>query len=153
MKIDTATSPLYSTQTTVPVRGPAPADTTPFQAALSTAATAKATQEASGARQADFTSMTRQDMRNWANGQIRSGQMSLDEGRPFMAMTMKIPVGGGAEVPAEGDGERIDFTRKVGSGIEGAISRNDQVTRKMLESAMDIMRRKQGRTLGIDTSA
>ena len=47
-----------------------------------------------------------------------------------MAMTMKIPVGGGTgEVPAANDGERFDFTQKVRAGIEGAVSRNDEVTR------------------------
>ncbi|NHZ87846.1 hypothetical protein F2P45_02190 [Massilia sp. CCM 8733] len=144
MKIDPATTPLFSARTTAPA---------PFQAARSTAASGNATREAAGVRQADFTSMTRQDMRDWANGQIRSGQMSLDDGRPFMAMTMKIPAGGGAEVPAEGDGERIDSSQKLRSGIDGAIARNDQLTRKMLESAMDILRQNQGRTIGIDTSA
>jgi hypothetical protein len=100
----------------------------------------------------DFTSMTRQEMRDWVNGQIRSGEMSLDDSRPFMAMTMKIPVsGGGGELPAADDSDRIDFTQRVRSGIEGALSRNDQTTLKMLKSAMQIM--SQTQAIGINTRA
>ncbi|WP_210203042.1 hypothetical protein [Pseudaminobacter soli (ex Li et al. 2025)] len=96
-------------------------------------------------KQTDFTSMTRQEMRDWANGQIRSGEMSLDDSRPFMAMTMKVPVSGGfgGELAAASDGERLDFTQKAQAGIEAARLRHDDVTLKMLESAMQIMQRKQ----------
>lgn len=105
-----------------------------------------------GGRQIDFTSMTRQEMRDWVNAQIRSGEMSLDESRPFMAMTMKIPVGGGSvgELAAEGDGTRYDFAQKLRDGIQGALSRNDETSLKMLESALQIVQRYQGRTVGVD---
>lgn len=119
-----------------------------------TTATASTTkvEDKSGVKQMDFTSTTRQEMRDWVNGQIRSGEMSLDDSRPFMAMTMKIPVsGGGGELPAADDSERIDFTQRVRSGIEGALSRNDQTTLKMLKSAMQIM--SQTQAIGINTRA
>lgn len=95
----------------------------------------------------DFTSMTRQEMRDWVNGQIRSGAMTLDDGLPFMLMTMKIPVGGGygGELAAESDGTRYDFMQKARDGIQGALSRHDETTLKMLESAVSIMQRQQGR--------
>ena len=119
-----------------------------FSAALSTAT---AESDAPGTKQADFTSMTRQEMQDWSNEQIRSGNMSLDEGFSFMAMTMKIPVSG--DVQAADDGERVDFTQKARAGIEGALSRNDDATRKMLESAIKIMQQYQGETIGVDTRA
>lgn len=108
-----------------------------------------------GAKQVDFSNMTRQEMRDWVNGQIRSGEMSLDDSRPFMAMTMKIPIAGGTniELPTDDDSESIDFTQRINDGIEGALSRNDQTTLKMLESAMQIMKRNQGQTIGIDAHA
>jgi len=87
----------------------------------------------------DFTNMTRQDMRGWVNNQIRSGQMSLDDSRPFMAMTMKIPVGGNDELPADSDNVRYDFTQKVRAGIEAALTRNDTATLQMLQSASRTM--------------
>jgi hypothetical protein len=108
-----------------------------------------------GVKHVDFTSMTRQEMRDWVNAQIRSGEMSLDDSRPFMAMTMKIPVNGGSggELPAQSDGTRHDFTQRARDGIQGALSRNDETTLKMLESAMSIMQRQQGQAIGIDIRA
>ena len=101
---------------------------------------------------ADFSSMTRQDLRDWTNGQIRSGQMSLDDSRAFMAMSMKIPVASGltGELPAANDSTRYDFTQKARAGIEGATARNDAATLKMLQSAMSIM---QSQTGGVDIRA
>ena len=91
-------------------------------------------------------------MRDWVNSQIRSGDMSLDDSRPFMAMTMKIPVSGGlgGELPAGSDDTPYDFRLKVRDGIQGALSRNDETTLKMLESAMQIMQKYQGQTSSVD---
>ena len=106
----------------------------PFSAAMASA-------QADGGKQTDFSSMTRQEMRDWVNDQIRSGNMTLDDSTPFVTMTMKMPVGGFAEVDAATDGERIDFTQRARSGIEDARSRNDDVTAKLLESVLQIMQR------------
>jgi len=154
MKIDTATSHLYASQS-AQLSTAARNNSASFSAALSTAAAGTSKSDAQGAKQADFTSMTRQELQEWSNDQIRSGKMSLDDGRPFMAMSMKIPVSGGTggQLQATNDGERLDFTQKVRAGIEGALSRNDDVTRKMLESATKIMQQHQGETIGVDTRA
>lgn len=104
-------------------------------------------------RHADFASMTRQEMRDWVNNQLRSGEMSLDDSRPFMAMTMKIRVdsGSGGELSPGSDGNRYDFTRKVREGIHDAKSRNDETSLKMLESALQTIQRYQGQPIGIGT--
>lgn len=149
MKIDNAPSQIYARQG-AQVSSAARNSPESFSAALSSATGGPSSSAAQGTKQADFTSMTRQELQDWSNHQIRSGQMSLDEGRPFMAMTMKIAVGGGA-LQATNDGERFDFTQKVRAGIEGALSRNDDVTRTMLESAMNIIQQHQGETIGVDT--
>jgi hypothetical protein len=154
MKIDTSTSRLYASQSAQ--LSTASDDTSAsFSAALSTATAGASTSDAQDAEQTDFTSMTRQEMQDWSNEQIRSGNMSLDEGLPFMAMTMKIPVGGGTagELQAFDDGERVDFTEKVRAGIEGAMSRHDEVTRGMLEKAMETMQQYQDETSGTNSSA
>lgn len=110
--------------------------------------------QAGATNQNNFTSMTRQEMRDWVNTQISSGEMSLDDSRPFMAMTMKIPVDSlGGEMPAEGDATRYDFTQKIRDGIEGAQSRNDEATLRMLESAMQIIQRSQGSATRVDVRA
>ncbi|WP_150103187.1 hypothetical protein [Hyphomicrobium denitrificans] len=67
--------------------------------------------------------------------------MTLDESTPFVSMTMKMSVGGFAEVDAATDGERIDFIQRARSGIEGARSRSDDVTAKLLDAALQIMQR------------
>lgn len=146
MRVDAGTSYLYASQR--PQASTADRFATSFSAALT------ATQ-ADSTKQADFTNMTRQDMREWVNTQILSGEMSLDDSGPFMAMTMKIPVGGGigGELPAESDGTRYDFTQKVRDGIQGALSRNDETSVKILESAMKIIQRYKGQTIGIDVRA
>lgn len=154
MRIDTATNQLYASQS-AQSSNVARKNSASFSAAPSTAAVGTSKPDAQGTKQVDFTSMTRLEMQEWSNEQIRSGKMSLDEGRPFMAMLMKIPVNGGtgAALRPTNDGERIDFTQKVRAGIEGALSRNDDVTRKMLESAMKLMQQHQGDTIGVDTHA
>ncbi len=149
MKIDISTSRLYASQST---QTSAASDDTSasFSAALNTADAS--TSDAEDAEQTDFASMTRQEMQEWSNEQIRSGNMSLDEGLPFMAMTMKIPVDGGTagELQASDDGERVDFTEKVRAGIEGAISRNDEDTLTMLEKAMETMQQYRAETSGAE---
>ncbi|VVE27489.1 hypothetical protein [Pandoraea anhela] len=104
-------------------------------------------------RQIDFHSMTRQQMRDWVNGQIRSAQMSLDDSSPFMAMTMKVPVDGSPEIAAENDPERIDFAERARQGIAGALALHDPENAKRLQHALDIMTRLQGQTVGISTHA
>lgn len=147
MRVDSGTSYLGVSQR--PQVGAADRSSTPSISTTQTSA------GGNGVKQADFTSMTRQEMRDWVNAQIRSGEMSLDDSRPFMAMTMKIPVNGGSggEVPAASDDTRYDFTQKARDGIQGALSRNDETTLKMLESAMSIMQRQQGQAIGIDIRA
>ena len=154
MKIDTSTSRLYASQSAQ--LSTASDDTSAsFSAALSTATAGASSSDEQDAEQTDFTSMTRQEMQEWSNEQIRSGNMSLDDGLPFMAMTMKIPVGGGTagELQASDDGERVDFTEKVRAGIEGAMSRNDEDTRTMLEKAMETMQQYRAETSGAEAQA
>lgn len=151
MKIEPSTSRLYASQSTQ-ISAASDDTSASFSAALNTATAGPSQSDAEGAEQTDFTSMTRQEMQEWSNEQIRSGNMSLDDGLPFMAMTMKIPVAGGtaAELQASDDGERVDFTEKVRAGIEGAMSRNDEDALTMLEKAMETMQQYQDETSGDD---
>ncbi|GEM_PF-712479 len=109
-------------------------DSTSFSSTL-----AAVTAETSADKQANFTSMTRQDMFDWMNEQIRNGKMSLDESSPFLGMTMKISVATGQTVDMATDMTRIDFIEKARLGIEGALSRNDLDSARKLQVAMDMM--------------
>ena len=120
-----------------------------FSAALTAAQTNSAkqtdsTKQVESAKQLDFTSMTRQEMRDWVNAQLRSGEMSFDESLPFMAMTLCIPVPGLGGTLADGLNETLDFMQLAGGGVQRARLHNDETTLKMLEVAMPIMQRHQG---------
>ena len=138
--IDAANMSLAATQ-----RPQSPAVAPSGPAAFSTimaTATADAAQVGTGnVARPDFTSMTRKDMFDWMNGKIRNGEMSLDDSSAFLGMTIRIPVGATQGAPVALDNrERVDFVQMTQNGIAGALSRNDDVTRKMLETALQIMR-------------
>ena len=136
MKINTETAVPYAQRTPSSIAGNTNAES--FAAVLSAAASA-ASKSDTGGKHADFTSMTQQEMRDWTNDQIRGGKMSLDDSRPFMAMSMNISVDGIGSALVSNAAERIDFRQKIRSGIEGALSRNDEASRRMLESALNSM--------------
>lgn len=94
-----------------------------------------------------------QQLLAWANEKIQSGDISLDDSRAFMAMTIKIPVNGGsaAAFQAVHSTDRVDFMQKVRDGINGALERNDKETLKMLGAALAIMQQYQGQTISIDS--
>lgn len=145
MRISTNTNQLYASQraqTSTTSR----TKTTSFSSEL-TAATA----ETSSVKQEDFTSMTRQEMFDWMNGQIRSGKMSLDESSPFLLMTMKMPVAAGQQpTDMAMDTTRINFIEKARSGIEGALSRNDQDLADRLEMAIELLHKGQGNRIEVN---
>lgn len=103
-----------------------------------------ATTDRSAVKKTDFTSMTRQEMFDWMNEQIRSGKMSIDESSAFLGMTLKISAVTGQPVDMATDSTRINFVEKARTGIEGAMSRNEKDTARRLQMALDIMQRKQG---------
>lgn len=144
MKISTETSPPYSAPRTQPSSTPATGPSS-FSSAL-----AAATGQTLSARPADFASMTRREMTDWMNEQIRTGKMSLDESAPFMGMTMKISVERGQPADMATDTTRINFIEKARLGIEGARSIDDQKLAERLQRAMDTMHRSQGQAIGSD---
>lgn len=95
--------------------------------------------ESNAIGQPNFTSMTRKEMFDWMNDQIRSGRMSLDESSPFLGMTMKISAATCQTVEMSTDTTRINFVAKARSGIEGALSRSDKELAMRLQAAMEIM--------------
>ncbi len=114
-------------------------------AATNTTAAAPAAAPAAGEDdRPDFTSMTRQQLFDWMNQQIRSGKMSLDESTPFLGMTMKISAATGEPVDMASDGERIDFVAKARGGIDGALERRDYALLARLQAAVERMVNTQG---------
>ncbi len=133
MKVNTESNHFYTKQS-----AQTPTATSTNEELFSSALT-KVTVENSSVKQADFTSMTRKEMFDWMNDQIRSGKMSLDESSPFLGMTMKISVTTGQPVDMAKDITRINFVEKARLGIEDARSNNDPDLAKMLQTALEIM--------------
>jgi len=96
--------------------------------------------------QVAFTNMTRQEMHDWMNGQIRNGNMSFEESRPFLGMTFSAS-------DMATDTTRINFFEKASQGIELALSLNDQVMAERLRMAMETMHSYQQQGIGVDAHA
>lgn len=116
-------------------------DTQEFGAALRARAadTREATASSAGGQMLDFTSMTRQELFDWMNDQIRSGGMSLDESSAFLGMTLKISAATGEPVDMATDTSRIDFTDKARQGIEFYQSHFDYASADLLKNALEKM--------------
>ncbi|RXJ97454.1 hypothetical protein CRV00_01070 [Malaciobacter molluscorum] len=101
---------------------------------------AATTAESSTNDQVDFTNMSRQEMFDWMNNQIRNGKLSLDDSSAFLGMTMKVSVSG-HPVDMSTDATRINFIEKARLGAENALSSNDLDLAKRLQIAIEIMNR------------
>ncbi|MDO8654768.1 MAG: hypothetical protein Q7R66_21575 [Undibacterium sp.] len=151
MKIDTVTNHQFISQraqTTGQTKGLADGSVS-FAAILSTQTTQAAPTSSSPPKdvnQVDFTNMTRQEMHDWMNGQIRSGNMSFADSRPFLGMTFK-------DSDMATDTTHTNFFEKALQGIELALSHNDQDTAKRLRMAIETMHRYQQQGINGDAHA
>lgn len=98
------------------------------------------------ANQVDFTNMTRQETYDWMNSQLRNGNMSFEESKPFLGMTF-----GASDMKT--DTTRINFIDKASQGIEWALSRNDQDMAERLRMAIETMHRYQRPGISVDAHA
>lgn len=151
MKIDAVANHQFigqRTQTTGHTTGQNDASTS-FASILSTHATQAAPEDSStpkGVNQVDFTNMTRQEMHDWMNGQIRNGNMSLGDAGPFLGMMVSAS-------DMATDTTRINFFEKARQGIELALSNNDQITAERLRMAIETMHRNQQQGINADAHA
>lgn len=143
MKVDAGASYSFASQRT---HAPARTNDQDFASLLSqrTASTNDAASGPDGSSGPDFTSMTRQELFDWMNGQIRSGNMTFDESTAFLGMTVKLSAATGQPVEMATDTTRIDFTEKARQGIEFYTSLFDYAAVERLQDALDTMQRSQG---------
>lgn len=120
-----------------------------FASAMATAQASSTSQADSTASQPDFSSMTCQQLRDWANNEFLNKKITLDQDMAFGMMTMKIPVNG---TPQDLNGTKYNFVQEARDGIAGALSRNDATSLTMLESAMSVMQQ-QGQSSSANASA
>jgi len=116
---------------------------------------AAASAEAAGAPSAgvsrlDFTSMTRQQLFDWMNSQLRSGAMSFEESTPFLGMMLKVDAATGRPVDMASDPAPVDFMQRARDGVAGALSFGDLAGTARLQAALATMQRLQGDVSGVD---
>ena len=99
----------------------------------------------------DFTHMTRKDLAEWVNTEIKNGEMSLDGSEAFMGMTMKIPVNGA--YAGLDDREQVNFMQSAQDGVAWARQHADGDMVKSLEAALGAMQKSQGQVSAVNLTA
>jgi len=123
-----------------------------FSQTLTATSSVTDTENSSQVKKLDFTNMTRKDMWDWMNEQIRNGSMSLDESSILLGQCCTIKADGEI-IPLESDHERINFLQSVREGIDGALSLNETKSAARLKNALDLMLRQQGLATALDIKA
>lgn len=93
-------------------------------------------------KSADFTRMSRKELFDWMNAEIRGGRLSLDDSSGLLSLAARGPLAADSAVPD--DTMRCDFVSLARDGIETARLRPDPGAQAMLETAMAVMLRAQG---------
>lgn len=93
----------------------------------------------------DFTNMSRNQLKTWVNEQIKSGNMSFDQGTNLALMTGQVPMSG-TSLTDSTDNDPVNLVKIAQDGIAGAIARNDTASLKMLENALTTMEKYQNKT-------
>lgn len=113
-----------------------------FETAAKSAAASPQDKAGNAVATTDFTRMTRQGLVDWMNPKIRSGELSLDDTSPLLALTLKMPASGAAA--GLDNQELVDFMRMARNGIAWAQQNHEPNTLKLLQSALSLMERYQG---------
>ena len=94
----------------------------------------------------DFRNMSRDDLKEWLNEEIKAGNMTLDESRPFMHMTLNL----NAQTlePTKGS-EPVNFMEMAKSVAEFHRSIGNNDSADGFDRALDIMRKEQRGPLSI----
>ncbi len=95
--------------------------------------------------------MSRAELFDWMNAQIKSGEMSLSDSSGFLGMTLRMPVSGAAATLD--DQERVDFMQLAQDGISWAEQHNEKAQQRMLQRALAMMQQHQGQGIRVDVLA
>ena len=148
MNVTSATTSLYAT-----LFGKSSSNATASSSASDADATSAATSTTSSGSSTgslDFTNMTGQQMFDWMNSQLKSGQMTFEQSSAFLGMTLKVDVSTGQTVDPSTDTTRYNFMDIAQQGLAGALSRHDDTQASLLKNALAIMQDAQGASSGVD---
>lgn len=102
--------------------------------------------------QADFTNMTRQELRDWMSEQLRSGAMSVDDSKALLGWVVDIRIdGNGRVVGSTGDdGARFNFLELVSGNRDFYLQRGDMAAATRIQGTLDLMTQAQGQITRFD---
>lgn len=152
MRIDAGASSLFADRKAQETNTAREGAKTSFDALIA-GETGRAAASASVAvEQADFTTMTRQQMRDWMNEQMRSGNMTVDESSTFLAMTALVYIGPDGPVLAEDriHNERVNFFEIARNVMDFYLSRGDRAAADRWQDALTVMEQAQGQSTRFD---
>ncbi len=122
------------------------------EAASTPQPTSQASQQGNGAtdgKAADFTRMTRSELRNVINSKIGSGELSIDGTEGFVVMMGPSD----AERAGQVDNTPIDFIQSVRDQMDFYRQHGDTAWLSRLSTTLETMQRYQGRSSGISLLA
>ena len=153
MRVEAASNYLYTSQLRATERT---REITAARAVETTQAT-QATQEVQaprkdGARQADLTSMTSEEMIDWVNEQYFKGEFPIEDMSSFVALLLPCWLN---EIDPARENTRYDFMQMAHDHISmaRASGKRGERTAELLEKALSIMQRCQGQNASVDTFA
>jgi len=97
--------------------------------------------------------MTNHNLREWVNLKLKSGEITLEESRPFMLMSLDIK-----EMNQERHGIskreenelQFNFVKKIKDGITFATANQEKEVVDLLKTALLIINNNQGKYITID---
>lgn len=149
MNVNTATSHAYMSQRIqTPV---AKNDAASFSATMAAATTEKTPPEDAVVKKADFTNMTRQEMRDWINDQLDSGAMSFEDSVNLVVLTFFAhSEGDQAVVDSIVKKERVNFFDITQNIIDFSRSEGDHAAVERYQKTLSFLQQVQSQAIRLD---
>ncbi|WP_027177507.1 hypothetical protein [Maridesulfovibrio bastinii] len=87
----------------------------------------------------DFSSLTRSDLMDWVNDEIKSGRMTVKDSTPFVSLSLGSADENGKPINIADDTNKYDFIKLAQNGIEGALYFGETDLAESLQYALGIM--------------
>ncbi|ACS84007.1 hypothetical protein [Musicola paradisiaca] len=95
-------------------------------------------------KQIDFSNMTRDELKDWINDKLQSGEMTFDESTTFVSMTVNGLSAAGNGINNNNAEGTFNYRQMIQDGLDNALSHGDQASVASLQSVLSIMQRYQG---------
>lgn len=102
-------------------------------------------------KSADFSHMSRHELHELINCQIRSGQLSLEGSATLVWLGVNLRIDHDDQSMESDEHEIVNFLESARLGREAALSDDNPVVARQFEVALNLMHDIQGQTIGVDT--